>query len=342
MKHTLFTSTILGVLGASLMIGCDVPPPPPETQDGKVPKVLYVRKDNDAERDAVVATEVARFNYKYRLQALKEYFLRDGYLDEYNSATSELENLERSMTFQWENIPDIRAPKGVSFEQTDARALVEYTVAARKAYLAALDELAQFYERQDRDSYTAKRVRNLQARLDPTRMYAYFLDAEIPGPDLKPVESIPDADKLYANAMKLYRSGQIAPGITHYTKEKQALMLLQQLVRQYPRSTKIALAAYYIAEIYKEYREENLRAVHWYERAWQWDPTITEPARFQAAVIYDLRMRNFEKAIELYREALKYDPPRLGNARFCTNRIEELEELLAERRATRQEPAGLK
>jgi tetratricopeptide (TPR) repeat protein len=155
-------------------------------------------------------------------------------------------------------------------------------------------------------------------------MYLYFLEAEIPPPDMKPTNVIPAADKLYDQALKLYRQGQIGPAITNYDKERQALMMLQQLVRTYPNSTKIALAAYRIAEIYKEYFNENVRAVHWYERAWQWDPTITEPARFQAAVIYDLRMHNFAKGVELYREALEYDPPRFGNAHFCRQRIKEL------------------
>jgi len=324
MKRAFVTLAICGTFGVSLLIGCDMPPSPPRTQDRKVPEILYVSPDNEAEQTAVLAVEKARVNYKYRLDVLKQYFLRVGQLDQYNWATEEMKNLEDSVTFQWGNIPQVVPPEGESFEQTDARALVEYMVAARKSYLAALDELAEFYERRDADSYKAQRVRNSQARLDPVRMYMYFLNAEIPGPDLRPTEVIPEADKLYQQAMKLYRSGQILPAITNYNKERQALMLFLHLVRKYPNSTKIALSAYYIAEIYKEYFNENVQAVHWYERAWQWDPTITEPARFQAAVIYDFRLQEHAKAIELYREALKFDPSRPGNARYCVQRIREL------------------
>ncbi|MHC4981773.1 MAG: hypothetical protein ACYTF6_01225 [Planctomycetota bacterium] len=324
MKRTLTTAAILGAFGAGLTVGCNRPPSPPRTYDRKVPEVLYVRPDNDAERAAVVAVEKARVSYTCRLKALKAYFLQRGQLDKYNWASRELENLEKAVTFRWANIPEIVAPRAESFDQTDARAMVEHTVAARKAYLAAVDELAEFYERLDVRSYKARRVRNVRARFDPVRTYMYFLEAEIPGPELRPIEPNPAADQLYERAMKLYRAGRIGPGITNYDKERQALMLLLQLVREHPRSTKIALSAYRIADIYKEYFNENIRAVHWYERAWQWDPTITEPARFQAAVIYDLRLHNSEKAIELYRKALEHDPPRMGNAGFCERRIEEL------------------
>ena len=340
MKRRLFAAAVFGAFGLSLVIGCEMRPSPPRTEDGNVPDVLYVRAGDDAERAAVIATEKARVNYKYGLEVLKEHLVLRGQLDQHEWATRELENLAESVTFRWGNIPEPPAPKGEDVAGTDAAALVEYTVAARKAYLSAVDELAQFYERRDVDSYKARRVRNMQARFFPRQTYMYFLEAQIPGPELRPTDKIPEADKLYEQGMELYEDGQIVPGITDRKKEHHALLLLQELVRRYPRSTKIALAAFYIAEIYKEYFNENILAVQWYERAWQWDPTITEAARFQAAVIYDIRLQDYTKALELYREALNYDPPRLGNASFCTRRIRQLIEQRKVSSEPRRSPKG--
>ena len=103
-----------------------------------------------------------------------------------------------------------------------------------------------------------------------------------------------------------------------------AVVLFRDVIDHYPHSTKIALSAYFIAEIYKEYFNENTRAVKWYERAWQWDKNITEPARFQAATVYDLRLKNPKKAIECYRAAIKDDPWRLANREYAQDRIKAL------------------
>jgi hypothetical protein len=96
------------------------------------------------------------------------------------------------------------------------------------------------------------------------------------------------------------------------------------LVHTYPTSTRIALSAYYIGEIYKEYFDENYRGVLWYERAWQWDPGITQPARFQAAVVYDYRLHHRGKAVELYRLVLQDETFNVTNTLFAERRIEEL------------------
>ena len=210
---------------------------------------------------------------------------------------------------------------------TDERLLVEYTVAARQQWLGAMDELVQFYSRRSPDSYKAARVQNAISRFDPVRTYMYYGAAEIPGADLRPTSVIPQADTLYDEAYKLYRDGK---GITHtfmttsYDKERQALAKFLELVQKYPNSTKIALSAYFIGEIYKEYFNENLRAVTWYERAWQWDPDISEPARFQAATVYDYRLHQRQKALELYKQVLERERFNKSNVTFSQRRIAEL------------------
>jgi hypothetical protein len=65
-------------------------------------------------------------------------------------------------------------------------------------------------------------------------------------------------------------------------------------------------------------------AVKWYERAWTWNPDTPHPARFQAAVVYDYRLHNRARALELYHAVLEHETADDKNARFATRRIGEL------------------
>ena len=62
----------------------------------------------------------------------------------------------------------------------------------------------------------------------------------------------------------------------------------------------------------------------WYRRAWQWDPKIQLGARFQAAVVYDYRLKNKDKAFELYQAVLLHEHQDASNRRFAQQRIAEL------------------
>ncbi len=112
--------------------------------------------------------------------------------------------------------------------------------------------------------------------------------------------------------------------LTNYGKQRKALGMFRELVRRYPNSTRIAESAYYIGDIYKEYFDEDVRAVQWYQRAWEWDPKILKPARFQAAVVYDLLLAQPGKALPLYQAVLKYEQFNGSNVNFATNRIKHL------------------
>ena len=320
MKRTLSSCVIAGLVCWGFLAGCDVPPAPPEATSGGVAKCLFVAAGAAAELEAVTAMEAARVNYDYRLQVLRQRYQRVGNMDKYVWTERELKNLHDAKTFQWSGVPEIVPPKGETVE-TDERLLVEYVVEARSAYLKAVEDLARFYEQMDPASYKAKRIRNMQDRFDPVRTYLYFLTAEIPPSDRKPVEMIPAAEKLFQDAYALYRGGKVLPGVTDYPKERLALMKFLELVREYPNSTKIALSAYYIGEIYKEYFNEDLRAVQWYERAWQWDPNLTEPARFQAGTVYDLRLQNKARAVRCYRMAIEHEQFNSSNMYFARQRI---------------------
>ena len=324
MKHLTTYASLAGFLVSMTLVGCNLRESTPSTILGNTPKSLAVNQADPDEVAAVKAMELARADYKYRLEVLQGYYYKIGFMDKYNWATQELRNLNAAQQFSWENIPTVTPPGGESLENADERQLVEYAVAARQSYSKAVSDLESHYDRKG-ESYKRDMIRNVQKRYHSEETYTYIPEAEIPPADLRPTEVIPEADRLFEKACKLFRSGKgLMPGMTSYRKERQAQALFLELIHTYPRSTKIALSAYYIADIYKEYFNKDVMAVKWYERAWQWDPNITEPARFQAATIYDYRLQNKSKAVECYRESLKKDPSRVGNYDWAQRRIREL------------------
>jgi len=318
----------IGLMGcmAAVLTGCDNPPTPPKTASGGSINVLTVSPQEPMETELATRLETARVNYRYRLGVLEAYYTDIGYADNMKAAQRELRNLNTAQAFNWQGLPQVLPPEGESLKGTDERLLVEYIVSARQEFTHAAKALQEFYTNRG-DAYRAKVMANLIARFDPVRMYIYYPDAEIPGPELKPSAVIPEADQLFEEAYRLFRQGK---GLlhtfvtTHYDKERQAIQLFRKLIREYPASTKIALSAYYIGDIYKEYFDEDVLAVRWYQRAWEWDPNITEPARFQAASVYDFRLHNYEKAIQLYRASIEFENSHSSNARFAERRISTL------------------
>lgn len=203
--------------------------------------------------------------------------------------------------------------------------LVEALARARQNYRHYLTALRQYYL--DKGYYDKARWAERELTdLRRVQTYRYLSDAELPGPDLRPIDAIPAADALFEDAMNYMRQGEIKllPGIYDQEKLKIALEKFNELIRRYPTSDKIDDAAFYAAEIYKEYFNDNLRAVRYYERAWQWNPDITLPARFQAAVVYDHRLHDRAKALELYQEVLRKETFNESNVRYAAARIREL------------------
>lgn len=317
---------VSGVALSAILAGCDRPPAPVQHPDGRRVEVMTVNPQDPQEVAAVQGAESARALYSFRLDVLKAYYERIGHIDKHKATMKEMDNLRTAQYFRWEGFETTPPPEGRRLENADERLLVEETISARNAWIASLDELTTLYRRRRQD-FKHRVVESVIKRFDPIHRYTYFLDAEVPGPELRPTDLIPEAEDLFAQALRLHKEGK---GVlrtfvtTDYQKQKQALVLFCQLIQEYPTSTRIALSAYYIADIYKEYCNENLRAVKWYERAWQWDPNVTEPARFQAAVVYDARLNNPAKALELYKAALEHDPWRLLNPQWAQRRIREI------------------
>ncbi|MFQ5592384.1 MAG: hypothetical protein ACE5HE_14585, partial [Phycisphaerae bacterium] len=65
-------------------------------------------------------------------------------------------------------------------------------------------------------------------------------------------------------------------------------------------------------------------AVKWYERAWTWNPETPLAPRFQAAVVYDYRLHDRDRALELYHGVVNHETTHKTNVRFASRRIHEL------------------
>ena len=99
-----------------------------------------------------------------------------------------------------------------------------------------------------------------------------------------------------------------------------------RLVQGYPNSAKIGRSAFYIAELYRR-RDELARATVWYDRAWQWDDELTEPARYKAATLYDYKLSDLRNALKYYGLTIKHEKKHKANVENARKRIEEIKDL---------------
>lgn len=311
------------MFGCPNPLGLDVRPDVPRTASGQKATVVAVNPADAEEVAAVGALQEAESRYHNALQVLNGFYTRQGVYDKQIWTENELKNLDRAQTFRFEGLvpPEPRPPADVS--TANEPALVEQVLVARQEWQRAVAALLAVYEKRNL-AFKADLMRSVQKRYDPVRVYDYVLEAEIPPADLKPTVVVPEAEQLFQQAKKLYGEGALIPLLADYRKERQALNLFRQLIKQYPSSTRIGESAFYIGQIYKEYFNEHPRAVTWYERAVQWDPNMPLPARFQAAVLLDYRLAERAKALHYYREAIKHEQFNQSNVNFADRRIKEL------------------
>ncbi len=205
--------------------------------------------------------------------------------------------------------------------------LVERVLADRADYFHSLQALRDYYVNHgshDKRLWADAELDDLRH----VRRFKYILSAEVPPPSLKPTDSVVDADTMFQRGLELMKEGgHGVPGLYRQDKMTEALNVFKELISKYPNSDKIDDAAFYCGEIHKEYfKNQELIAVEWYERAKQWNPNLPYPALFQEAVVYDFRLHNRAKALELYQRVLEEETDNSSNTAFATRRIYELTE----------------
>ena len=219
--------------------------------------------------------------------------------------------------------------------------LAEELAATRLAYHKQLEKIKSFYEQSGNQLKIEWVERELKA-LDSIPRYRYILQAEVAGDKLKAKDSIPKADILYKQALDIYnRTDLIFPipvlvkhedtAIQHPTifvskkKLQQALNKCNDLIRDYPTSDKIDDTAYLAGEIHEFFKDYSI-AVLYYKRAYQWNAETPYPTRYKAARIYDYKLLDRSKALQLYRESLLKEAEYLNNdtVKLLRQRINEL------------------
>ena len=203
--------------------------------------------------------------------------------------------------------------------------LVEAVASHRAAYRQNLLALRDYYKSR---GYIAKQQWadfELEG-LGKVKAFRYIDDAEVPVAKLDPKDLITEADAMYERGRELMTKGGHGTPIFYRQKTMiQAADVLRELIEKHPTSDKVDDAAFFLGEIHKEYLPgQEPIAVKWYERAWTWNPATTHPARFQAAVVYDYRMHDRDRALELYRAVLESETENGSNVRFSQRRINEL------------------
>jgi len=184
--------------------------------------------------------------------------------------------------------------------------LVEEVARTRKAYARSLEALKDFYRSRASQTKIEWIDSELQA-FDKVPKIQYLGAAELAGPNLRPTRHIAAADQLYKEGMNYKDYPAFPPGKKDYLKV--ALEKFQTIIEKYPQSDKIAEAAFRMGEIYGGwYFQDWARAVHSYERCWQWDPGTPLPAYFNAAKIYDDKLKNRDRAVELYNRVIAKSP----------------------------------
>lgn len=203
--------------------------------------------------------------------------------------------------------------------------LVEQVVHNRTEYMNLLRDVAKHYRDIGRGDLADQAAFEWES-LESAQQFYYLLDAEVPNVVLNPSESIPEADALYNEGQKLLKEGGHNIPIFYRQKRMiEALKTFRRLVFLYPTSDKVDDAAFFMGEIHKEYlSDQELIAVRWYERAYQWNPQTPHPARFQAAVVYDYRLKDRAHALELYHAVLDHETWNGSNRAFAERRITEL------------------
>lgn len=188
---------------------------------------------------------------------------------------------------------------------TDDLDLVQQLLVARRDYQKTLEQLRAHYI-QAGDLERGKWAEEELRQFHRINKQMFRSDLEVPPPKLQGTVNIPDANKLFTKAME-YKNGG-GWGTDFIDNQRRAELLFQQLLTQYPQSNKISDAAFQLGDIYegKTYGQAR-RAALYYERCYQWNPLTQHDARIRAARIYDRRLQERGKAIEIYREIMSHE-----------------------------------
>jgi tetratricopeptide (TPR) repeat protein len=205
-----------------------------------------------------------------------------------------------------EKYADMRTPMTPSAQSgpalTSERDILEQLAINRQSYIESLQQLVNYYTTSGNEmklKWAKKELANVMA----SPQYSYVVEAQVAGADLRAIASIPQADQLYEDAVATEKRAYLGPVVVDDRMLRLAVEKYNQVIRQYPTSDKIAMAAFRAGDAYQHFKEYSIAAVY-YERAAQWDKNIKSPARYRAAHLYDYFLHDRQKALMLYQDAI--------------------------------------
>lgn len=214
------------------------------------------------------------------------------------------------------------AEKGVLVPGAGEVDAVEQVAASRSSYQTSLEELIAYYQATGNAS-KRRWAENELTTLKQTAQYRYLAPGEYVTQEMKAVEKIEGAEELYKRAQQLYFEAGAYFIITNEAKLRQSLQLFNQLMKEYPNSTRLDEAAYKAGRIYEHFKDYELAAVM-YQRCFQWNDNTSFAARFRAAYILDQRLKMRKEALAIYKLAVQKEARYEDNTEFAKRRIIEL------------------
>lgn len=214
--------------------------------------------------------------------------------------------------------------KAVSVVEAGEADIIEHMATSRLAYRQYLESLVAHYKKTGNNMKLGWAEDELK-RLNRMPQYNYIIEASITGPDLKAKDSIAAANYLYDEAYRLEKAAKrlIVKPFIDENLLRVALDKYNQVIKQYPTSDKIDDAAYRAGGIYEYFKDYTI-ALLYYQRAYQWDPATTNPARFKAAYILDQYLHRRAEALPLYQQSLGKEKLSKEDKEFVEKRIDEL------------------
>jgi tetratricopeptide (TPR) repeat protein len=212
--------------------------------------------------------------------------------------------------------------KGVLNPDAGEVDVVEQVAATRNAYQTALEELIAYYKSTGNE--TKRRWANNElTTLKQMAQYRYLMPGEWVTQEMKATENVPGAEDLYKKALGLYIDAGGYFIITNEAKMRQSLQLFNQLMGEYPNSTRIDESAYRAGQIYEHFKDYELAAVM-YQRCFQWNDKTNFPARYRAALVLDQKLKMRKEALAMYKLAVQKESRYEDNTKFAEMRITEL------------------
>ena len=121
--------------------------------------------------------------------------------------------------------------------------------------------------------------------------------------DIRPARNIEVANILFQDG-RMYKKS-----LCFWRKRSKLLTAITRfriIISDYADSDKADDAAYELARIYRSfYFKDYAGAAHYYVACYQLNPNTDKPARYMAARIYDLKLKDRARAIQNYELALK-------------------------------------